>query len=71
MQEKVAHVGASVREHVAPDSESANSTATGSRTGVGAGTPLDFPAYQLHCLVMALADCGRAHLLLGLHSSHQ
>lgn len=37
MQEKVAHVGASVREHVAPDSESANSTATGSRTGGMAG----------------------------------
>ena len=47
MQEKVAHVGASVREHVAPDSESANSTATGSRTGVVAGAPLGFPAYQL------------------------
>ena len=71
MQEKVAHVGASVREHVAPDSESANSTATGSRTGVMARTLLGFPAYQLfHCLLTALADCGGAHLFLGLHASH-
>lgn len=71
MQEKVAHVGASVREHVAPDSESANSTATGSRTGVVAGTSLGFPAYQLfHCLSTALADCGGARLLLGLHLGH-
>jgi hypothetical protein len=59
MQEQVAHVGASVREHVAPDSNSANSTATGSCTGVMAKTVPRFPAYQLSdCLLLALADCG-------------
>lgn len=38
MQQKVAHVGASVREHVTPDSHSAT-TATSSRAG-GRAVPL-------------------------------